>query len=61
MMQLATEANLPERAAGELIEKMRSVASQFTSIAQNLHHGVITQDTLKEIQGRIDANLTNLR
>lgn len=61
MMQLATEANLPERAAGELIEKMRGVASQFTSIAQNLHHGVITQDTLKEIQGRIDANLANLR
>lgn len=60
MLRLAVEAEVPADAAGRMIDGICEVASRFSSIAENLYPQVITQDTLRMIQGRIDQNLARL-
>lgn len=61
MMALAKEANLTEIDAVRMIENFSSIASQFKQIANRIYGGKITQETLDEIQGRINTNIANLR
>ncbi|WP_426139375.1 type II toxin-antitoxin system HipA family toxin [Pseudomonas sp. DWP3-1-2] len=61
MLRLADEAEVSVENAGGIIDNMCRVASQFLAIAENLYPGVITQDTLNNIQGRIDENIERLR
>jgi serine/threonine-protein kinase HipA len=61
MLRLADEAEVSAQAAGEIIDSICRVASQFAVIAENLYPGVITRDTLEMIQGRIDENIELLR
>ncbi|MGH8386249.1 MAG: type II toxin-antitoxin system HipA family toxin [Pseudomonas sp.] len=61
LLRLAEEAEVSVEAAGDLIDRICNVASQFAAIAENLFPGVITQDTLDTIQRRIDENIGLLR
>ena len=61
MLRLADEAEVSAQTAGEIIDSICRVASQFAVIAENLYPGVITRDTLEMIQGRIDENIELLR
>jgi len=60
MLRLAEEAEVPTEAAGRVIDGICEVASRFAAIAENLYPQVITQDTLRTIQGRIDQNVARL-
>ncbi|MCF8997352.1 type II toxin-antitoxin system HipA family toxin, partial [Pseudomonas carnis] len=60
MFRLAEEAEVPPDVAGRMIDGICDVASQFASIAENLYPQVITRDTLRTIQGRIDQNVARL-
>ena len=61
MLHLAAEADLSQRAASDLIDKFSEVGSRFTTIAHSLYQGVITPQTLAEIQRHIDTNISNLQ
>ena len=61
MLRLAEEAEVPPEVAGRMIDGICEVASQFSSIAENLYPQVITPDTLRTIQGRIDQNVARLQ
>ncbi|MFZ1874205.1 MAG: type II toxin-antitoxin system HipA family toxin [Chania sp.] len=60
MLQLAEEAEASAEAANRIIDSICNVASKFATIADNLLPQVITRDTLRMIQGRIDQNLALL-
>ncbi|MNK71763.1 Serine/threonine-protein kinase HipA [compost metagenome] len=60
MLRLAQEAEVPQDAAGRLIDGICDVASQFATVADNLYPGLITQDTLRTIQSCIDQNVAGL-
>ena len=60
-LRLAEEAEVPPEVAGRMIDGICEVASQFSSIAENLYPQVITPDTLRTIQGRIDQNVARLQ
>lgn len=60
LLALAQEAEVPQDAAAGIIDGVCAVAREFTAIAQRLRLGVITPDTLKHIQGRIDENIALL-
>ena len=60
MLRLAEEAEVPQDAAGRVIDGICDVASRFASIAENLYPQVITRDTLRTIQGHIDQNVARL-
>lgn len=55
------EAELSPQKAAEVIDNICHVANGFTSMAEHLLPGRITQDTLCTIQGRIDDNIRSLR
>ncbi|MBD8682727.1 type II toxin-antitoxin system HipA family toxin [Pseudomonas sp. CFBP 13719] len=61
MLRLAEEAELAPAAASKMIEGICDVASRFATIAQDLYPQLITQDTLRMIQNRIDENVARLR
>jgi serine/threonine-protein kinase HipA len=61
MLRLADEAEVSVETAGRIIDNVCRVASQFSNIAETLSPGLITQDTLDMIQGRIDENIELLR
>ncbi len=60
MLRLAEEAEMSPDAATGVIDSMCDVASRFTAIAENLCPQVITRDTLRMIQSRIDQNVARL-
>ncbi|MCY0387038.1 type II toxin-antitoxin system HipA family toxin [Robbsia sp. Bb-Pol-6] len=55
------EADLSTRDTGDVIDRIRDVASRFSAMARRMFPGQITQETLHTIQGRIDDNLHRLR
>lgn len=61
ILSLADEAEVPTAAADSIIDRICGVASQFATIASNMHPDAITQDTLRTIQHRIDENIELLR
>ncbi|WP_426237201.1 type II toxin-antitoxin system HipA family toxin [Pseudomonas sp. TWP3-2] len=61
MLGLAEEAEVSAETADDIIKRFCDVADQFTAIAQNMFPGVITPDTLRTIQNRIDENVKLLR
>ncbi|MGR3907420.1 type II toxin-antitoxin system HipA family toxin [Burkholderia sp. SR8] len=61
LLGLAKEAELPAAAAGDMIDGMCGVASQFSAIAKRRYEEIITEDTLTDIQRRIDENVALLR
>ena len=60
MLALAREADIPEVAASQLIDRICAVARQFTERAQLSFARLITQDTLQTVQRRIDENVALL-
>ena len=61
LVGLAKEAELSAAAAGDMIDAMCGVASQFSAIAKRRYERIITEDTLTDIQRRIDENVALLR
>jgi len=61
MLWLAEEAEVPEDAAGRIIDDICEVASQFAVIAERMYPQAITRDTSSTIQRRIDENVAQLR
>ena len=61
MLRLAEEAEVPLDAGGRVIDGICDVASRFATIADHLYPQVITRDTLRTIQGRIDQNVARLQ
>ncbi|WP_322024599.1 type II toxin-antitoxin system HipA family toxin [Burkholderia sp. BCC1977] len=61
LLGLANEAELSAAVAGDMIDGMCGVASRFSAIAKRRYEGIITQDTLMDIQRRIDENVALLR
>ncbi|WP_253907303.1 type II toxin-antitoxin system HipA family toxin [Herbaspirillum rubrisubalbicans] len=61
MLRLAEEAEVSGDLAGQLIDDMCDVASQFADLAHRMHPADITQETVRMIQHRIDANVALLR
>ncbi|WP_175699107.1 type II toxin-antitoxin system HipA family toxin [Burkholderia ambifaria] len=61
LLGLAKEAEISAAAAGDMIDRMCSVASRWSAIATRDYQGTITDDTLMHIQHRIDENVALLR
>lgn len=61
LLRLAEEAEVSQDAAGRLIDRICEVAGQFATLAEALFPQVITPQTLRTIQRRIDENLSRLR
>ncbi|NHL68931.1 type II toxin-antitoxin system HipA family toxin [Burkholderia ambifaria] len=61
LLGLAKEAEISAAAAGDMIDRMCSVASRWSAIATRDYQGAITDDTLMHIQHRIDENVALLR
>lgn len=61
MLSLANEAEVALSTAGIVIDRICKAASQFTTIAEQLYPQVITPDTLRTVQERIDENIDLLR
>ncbi|WP_085656115.1 type II toxin-antitoxin system HipA family toxin [Pseudomonas sp. B11(2017)] len=61
LLRLAEEAEIPAGSAGDIIDRMCNVASQFAAMAEHGYPGVITRETLQAIQDRIDENIALLR
>ena len=59
MLRLAEDAEVPLDAAGRVIDGICDVASRFAPIA--VCPQVITRDTLRTIQDRIDQNVARLQ
>ncbi|ABI89307.1 type II toxin-antitoxin system HipA family toxin [Burkholderia ambifaria] len=60
LLGLAKEAEISAAAAGDMIDRMCSVASRWSAIATRDYQGGITDDTLMHIQHRIDENVALL-
>lgn len=60
MLRLAEEAEVPQDIACRMIDNICEVASQFTVTAEKMYPQVITRDTLRIIQRRIDENIALL-
>ena len=61
LLGLAKEAEISPAGAGDMIDRMCSVASRWSAIATRDYQGAITDDTLMHIQHRIDENVALLR
>ena len=61
LLRLAREAEVSADVADQIIERICDAASEFSAVAKRLYPGVITQDTLRIIQERIDENVELLR
>ncbi|AVX88050.1 type II toxin-antitoxin system HipA family toxin [Pseudomonas sp. VE 196-7] len=61
MLGLAEEAEVGAHDAGIIIDRFCDVSSQFSTVANDLYPDVITQETLRTIQSRIDHNIKLLR
>ncbi|MFP3504906.1 type II toxin-antitoxin system HipA family toxin [Burkholderia sp. SIMBA_062] len=61
LLGLAKEAEISAAVAGDMIDRMCSVASRFSVIATRDYQRTITEDTLTSIQRRIDENVALLR
>ncbi|MHA3737613.1 type II toxin-antitoxin system HipA family toxin [Pseudomonas sp. Eth.TT006] len=61
MFGLAAEAEVSANDAGLIIERFCHVSSQFSALANDLYPDLITQETLRTIQDRIDHNIALLR
>jgi serine/threonine-protein kinase HipA len=61
MLRLAEEAEILPDIAGRMIDRICGVASRFATLAEDLYPGVITRDTLRMIQHRIDENVGRLQ
>lgn len=61
MLRLAEEAETLLDIAGRMIDRICGVASRFATRAEDLYPGVITRDTLRMIQHRIDENVGRLQ
>ena len=61
MLRLAEEAEVPPDVTGRVIEGICDVASRFAVIAETLYPQMITRDTLRTIQDRIDQNVARLQ
>jgi serine/threonine-protein kinase HipA len=57
LLNLAVEAEVNAATAADIIDRFCEVASRFTAMAESLCPGVITQETLRTIQQRIDQNI----
>jgi len=55
------EAELSARDAGDIIDNICDVASEFTAMAKRVLPGQITQGTMQAIQGQINENIHRLR
>lgn len=60
ILQLSKEAEVSEETTRNIIDRICSVAHQFSAIAENLLPQRITNETLHRIQSRIDHNLNLL-
>ena len=60
MLSLAAEAEISVETASGIIDHMCHVASQFKTLAESMHPGAITRQTLDSIQGRINENIALL-
>lgn len=61
MLRLAEEAEIKADKAGDTINRICDVASQFGAFTESLYSGMITPETLHIIQNRIDENIALLR
>jgi serine/threonine-protein kinase HipA len=61
MLRLAEEAEVLAEIAERTIDRVCDVACRFAAIADKLYPQLITRDTLRIIQGRIDQNIDLLR
>ncbi|WP_244114720.1 type II toxin-antitoxin system HipA family toxin [Burkholderia cepacia] len=61
MLRFAEEAEVPQDVAGRMIDDICEVAGQFSDMAENMYPRIITRDTLRTIQGRINENVALLR
>jgi serine/threonine-protein kinase HipA len=57
LLNLAVEAEVNAATAADIIDRFCEVASRFSAMAESLYPGVITQETLRTIQQRIDQNI----
>ncbi|WP_322846207.1 type II toxin-antitoxin system HipA family toxin [Pseudomonas sp. B33.4] len=57
LLNLAVEAEVNAATAADIIDRFCEVASRFSAMAKSLYPGVITQETLRTIQQRIDQNI----
>lgn len=57
LLNLAVEAEVNAATAADIIDRFCEVASRFSAMAEGLYPGVITQETLRTIQQRIDQNI----
>lgn len=61
MLRLAEEAELTADIAGGIIDRICDQGSEFASVAERMFPGLISRETLRTIQGRIDENIDRLR
>ena len=61
LLRLASEAEVAADTADRVIDRFCKVAEQFSEIAEAMYLRLITQDTLRTIQRRIDENINLLR
>jgi serine/threonine-protein kinase HipA len=61
LLGLAKEAEISPAGAGDMIDRMCSVASRWSAIATRDYQRAITDETLMHIQRRIDENVALLR
>ncbi|WP_434729180.1 type II toxin-antitoxin system HipA family toxin [Pseudomonas soli] len=61
MLALASEAEISQAGAEQLIERICAVASQFAVLAEKHYPRMISSETLRTVQGRIDENIALLR
>ncbi|MCP1483814.1 hypothetical protein J3D48_000127 [Pseudomonas fluorescens] len=57
LLNLAVEAKVNAATTADIIDRFCEVASRFSAMAESLYPGVITQETLRTIQQRIDQNI----
>lgn len=57
LLNLAVEAEVNAATTADIIDRFCEVASRFSDMAESLYPGVITQETLRTIQQRIDQNI----
>lgn len=61
LLGLAREAEITIAAASDLIDRFCNVASQFSTLAGEMYPNMITHETMRTIQNRINENITLLR
>ncbi|MFJ4158027.1 type II toxin-antitoxin system HipA family toxin [Pseudomonas sp. NPDC089752] len=57
MLALALEAEIPDKTAAAIIDRICAIAKQFARLAQSKYPRMITEDTLRTVQSRIDENV----